>query len=47
MGLDWRFGEGQAGLYMGLCMGGAWHGAWVVVWWWLEKIAWVPDYLDW
>ena len=29
MGLNWGFGDGQAGPCMGRCMGGAWHGAWV------------------
>ena len=28
MGLNWGFGDGQAGLCMGRCMGGAWDDAW-------------------
>ena len=31
MGLNWDFGDGQAGPCMGPCMGCAWHGAGVVV----------------
>ena len=29
MGLNWGFGDGQAGPCMGRYTGGAWHGAWV------------------
>ena len=31
-GSDLEYGDGQAGPCMSLCMGRAWHGAWVHVW---------------
>ena len=31
MGLDWEYGDGQSGSYIGRAWVGVWHGAWAGV----------------